>query len=240
LIDYLALRSFFWKKIAATAGEPASGVPCKILKPVAFPADNFDVTELCTPAVKEALALRKKANASSNSNSNSNSNNSSSSSSTPSSSVVAAAPAAAGAAASKAEIPAEEDELAAALRLSLGEAAAATAAAAAGGAAPAAAGAGPSSSSSTSASSNSESLLGAGIGPKFQGSYELFAVVTHKGRDSSSGHYMGWVRKAKASSEWLVFDDDSVSPTDTETVMTRLKGGGDEHMAYLLLYRALD
>jgi hypothetical protein len=36
-----------------------------------------------------------------------------------------------------------------------------------------------------------------------------------------------------------VFDDDAVSPTDTETVVSRLKGGGDEHMAYILYYRAL-
>ncbi len=29
----------------------------------------------------------------------------------------------------------------------------------------------------------------------FQGLYELFAVVTHKGRSADSGHYMGWVRR---------------------------------------------
>ncbi len=64
--------------------------------------------------------------------------------------------------------------------------------------------------------------------------------MTHKGRDSSSGHYMGWVRRVGGTKDdWLVFDDDSVSPTDTETVVSRLKGGGDEHMAYMLFYRAI-
>lgn len=68
---------------------------------------------------------------------------------------------------------------------------------------------------------------------------ELFGVVTHKGRDSSSGHYIAWVRKSHGGKEWLLFDDDSVTETDTETVTTRLKGGGDEHMAYMLFYRAV-
>jgi ubiquitin carboxyl-terminal hydrolase 14 len=38
--------------------------------------------------------------------------------------------------------------------------------------------------------------VSAGIGlPKdFQGNYELFAVVTHKGRSADSGHYIGWAR----------------------------------------------
>ena len=79
--------------------------------------------------------------------------------------------------------------------------------------------------------------LGVGLTESFRGQYELFAVVSHKGRDSSSGHYMGWIRQS--GKEWLVFDDDSVSPTDTETVVSVLKGGGDEHMAYMLFYRAM-
>jgi hypothetical protein len=35
-----------------------------------------------------------------------------------------------------------------------------------------------------------------------------------------------------------VFDDDHVSETSTEYVVSHLKGGGDDHMAYLLFYRA--
>jgi len=32
--------------------------------------------------------------------------------------------------------------------------------------------------------------VGPGLPPNFQGQYELFAVVTHKGRDAGGGHYM--------------------------------------------------
>ncbi|RYG44131.1 hypothetical protein EON67_12115 [archaeon] len=69
---------------------------------------------------------------------------------------------------------------------------------------------------------------------------ELFAVVTHKGRSADSGHYMAWVRAKQGSSTWYVFDDDAVSETDTEYVTSRLKGGGDDHMGYMLFYRAKD
>ena len=94
-----------------------------------------------------------------------------------------------------------------------------------------------------------ETLIGKGLPPKFQGKYELFAVVTHKGRDADGGHYMGWVKaehqgetaKIQESDEdnadWFVFDDDEVSPCKTEDVL-KLKGGGDWHMSYLNFYRA--
>lgn len=42
----------------------------------------------------------------------------------------------------------------------------------------------------------------------------------------------------REGSKWLVYDDDTVSETDTEYVTTTLKGGGDDHMAYMLFYRA--
>ncbi|KAJ8601751.1 hypothetical protein CTAYLR_006747 [Chrysophaeum taylorii] len=78
----------------------------------------------------------------------------------------------------------------------------------------------------------------------FMGEYDLFAIVTHKGRSADGGHYMGWVRQGtdddnddNNDAKWLVFDDDLVSESTTEYVMN-LKGGGDDHMAYLLLYRA--
>lgn len=105
-------------------------------------------------------------------------------------------------------------------------------------------------------------LVGPGLPPNFQGKYELFAVVTHKGRDADGGHYMGWV-KAEADSDmkmtpgqgqqqssaskigdtdednddWFVFDDDEVSSCKMEDVL-KLKGGGDWHMSYLNFYRA--
>lgn len=63
--------------------------------------------------------------------------------------------------------------------------------------------------------------------------YELKAVLTHKGRSSSSGHYVAWVRRdAKV---WLKCDDDDVTALHEEDVL-KLSGGGDWHCAYLLLY----
>lgn len=101
--------------------------------------------------------------------------------------------------------------------------------------------------------------VGPGLPADFQGLYELFAVVTHKGRDADGGHYMGWVkadnsdnRTAKSgddkkrekigdtdedNDDWFVFDDDEVSPCKTEDIL-KLKGGGDWHMSYLNFYRA--
>jgi len=92
--------------------------------------------------------------------------------------------------------------------------------------------------------------VGPGLPVEFQGQYELFAVVTHKGRDADGGHYMAWV-KAKSDArkvekiadtdeeneDWFVFDDDEVNPCKTEDVL-KLKGGGDWHMSYLNFYRA--
>ena len=94
-------------------------------------------------------------------------------------------------------------------------------------------------------------ILGPGLPPDFQGYYELFAVVTHKGRDADGGHYMAWVKsphqqpkdKSKKiadtdvmNEDWYVYDDDEVSPCKTEDVL-KLKGGGDWHMSYLNFYR---
>ena len=93
--------------------------------------------------------------------------------------------------------------------------------------------------------------VGPGLPANFQGIYELFAVVTHKGRDADGGHYMAWVKADRTGNkpvdkiadtdieneDWFVFDDDQVSPCKTEDVL-KLKGGGDWHMSYLNFYRA--
>lgn len=91
--------------------------------------------------------------------------------------------------------------------------------------------------------------VGPGLPDDFQGKYEIFAVVTHKGRDADGGHYMGWVKAEnqgqnnkiadtdEMNDDWFVFDDDEVSPCKTEDVL-KLKGGGDWHMSYLSFYRA--
>lgn len=71
------------------------------------------------------------------------------------------------------------------------------------------------------------------VGSNNSGYYELAAVLTHKGRSSSSGHYVGWVRKK--GDEWLMFDDDRVTAVPAEDIL-KLSGGGDWHCAYVLLY----
>jgi len=71
------------------------------------------------------------------------------------------------------------------------------------------------------------------IGSNNSGFYQLNAVLTHKGRSSSSGHYVAWVRRNQ--SEWLMFDDENVTPVTEEDVL-KLSGGGDWHTAYLLIY----
>lgn len=129
----------------------------------------------------------------------------------------------------------EDDELAAALRMSM------DGAAATGGA-----GAGAATGTSSSASAADSEPIGYGLPDGFTGLYELFAVVTHKGRSADSGHYIAFVRRNAAGADgkgdrnsWLVFDDDSVSEATTEWVIANLKGGGDEHMAHVNFYRAV-
>ncbi|KDO35757.1 hypothetical protein SPRG_18899 [Saprolegnia parasitica CBS 223.65] len=87
----------------------------------------------------------------------------------------------------------------------------------------------------TMSMANGRASAGIGLPLDFQGNYELFAVVTHKGRSADSGHYIGWARVK--DDDWLCFDDDNVSPCKTEDIQ-KLKGGGDWHMAYLTFYRA--
>jgi len=78
---------------------------------------------------------------------------------------------------------------------------------------------------------------GPGLKSDFMGIYELYGVVCHKGRDSSSGHYTAWIRQAPGSDKWWSFDDEQVCEQDTEGILN-LNGGGDWHMSYLNFYRA--
>uniref|UniRef100_H2UAX6 Ubiquitin carboxyl-terminal hydrolase n=1 Tax=Takifugu rubripes TaxID=31033 RepID=H2UAX6_TAKRU len=71
------------------------------------------------------------------------------------------------------------------------------------------------------------------MGSNNSGYYDLQAVLTHQGRSSSSGHYVGWVKRKE--DEWFKFDDDKVSVVTAEDIL-RLSGGGDWHIAYVLLY----
>ena len=72
---------------------------------------------------------------------------------------------------------------------------------------------------------------------KETGNYELVGVITHKGRSTDSGHYVAWVQYKGES--WLRYDDDEVTKVPIEEVLN-LRGGGDWHMAYYLIYRRLD
>jgi len=71
-------------------------------------------------------------------------------------------------------------------------------------------------------------LLVSDPGSSNSGYYELLAVLTHKGRSSSSGHYLGWVRHR--GNEWLKMDDDKVSVVLEEDVL-KLSGGGRVYSA---------
>jgi ubiquitin carboxyl-terminal hydrolase 14 len=71
---------------------------------------------------------------------------------------------------------------------------------------------------------------------KETGNYELIGVITHKGRSSDSGHYVAWIHQK--GDHWLKFDDDLVTKQSIEDILN-LRGGGDWHMAYYLIYRKL-
>ncbi|XP_063703561.1 ubiquitin carboxyl-terminal hydrolase 14 [Culicoides brevitarsis] len=71
------------------------------------------------------------------------------------------------------------------------------------------------------------------LGSNNSGYYQLEAVLTHQGRSSSSGHYVGWARQK--GDVWAKFDDDTVSQVTSEDIL-RLSGGGDWHCAYVLIY----
>uniref|UniRef100_A0A131XU62 Ubiquitin carboxyl-terminal hydrolase n=1 Tax=Ixodes ricinus TaxID=34613 RepID=A0A131XU62_IXORI len=70
-------------------------------------------------------------------------------------------------------------------------------------------------------------------GSNNSGYYELQAVLTHKGRSTSTGHYVAWIRRKE--DEWFKCDDDKVSLVSADEIL-KLSGGGDWHTAYVLLY----
>ena len=86
---------------------------------------------------------------------------------------------------------------------------------------------GDSSIAATAAQSSLDGLVNPGVPESFQGYYDLCGVVTHKGRDSSSGHYISFVRNDTGKDVWYAFDDDEVEITNSE-VVGKMKGGGDD------------
>ena len=69
------------------------------------------------------------------------------------------------------------------------------------------------------------------------GRYQLISVLTHQGRSSESGHYIGWVHKK--DDKWIKYDDSEVTMVTTNEVL-ELKGGGDWHMAYICFFKQLE
>lgn len=55
-------------------------------------------------------------------------------------------------------------------------------------------------------------------GSNNSGRYELAAVLTHKGRSTNSGHYVGW-GKLEGDDNWAIFDDDSVTAVKSKDIM---------------------
>jgi len=73
------------------------------------------------------------------------------------------------------------------------------------------------------------------IGSNNTGMYTLKAVLTHQGRSSDAGHYIGWSKTPDG--QWVKFDDDKTSVHELEDILA-LSGGGDWHTAYICLYEA--
>jgi ubiquitin carboxyl-terminal hydrolase 14 len=69
------------------------------------------------------------------------------------------------------------------------------------------------------------------------GRYQLIALLTHQGRSSESGHYIGWVHKK--DDVWIKYDDDKISYVNIADIL-ELKGGGDWPMAYISIYKRLE
>ena len=69
------------------------------------------------------------------------------------------------------------------------------------------------------------------------GRYQLIAILTHQGRSSESGHYIGWVNKT--GDKWTKYDDDVISTVNVSDIL-ELKGGGDWPMAYICIYKRLE
>lgn len=69
------------------------------------------------------------------------------------------------------------------------------------------------------------------------GRYLLISLITHKGRSSDSGHYIGWTMIK--DDKWVKYDDDEISYKNNQEIQ-ELKGGGDHHMAYICFYKRLE
>ncbi|EJD52075.1 cysteine proteinase [Auricularia subglabra TFB-10046 SS5] len=91
-------------------------------------------------------------------------------------------------------------------------------------------------------------VLRADVGASTTGLYELAGVVAHKGASADGGHYIAFVRRDAFESvapgeekpegeEWFKFDDEKVSVVNRDRIVA-LEGGGEDAVAYVLLYRS--
>ncbi|GAA5983336.1 hypothetical protein JCM11641_006037 [Rhodosporidiobolus odoratus] len=92
--------------------------------------------------------------------------------------------------------------------------------------------------------------LEADSGANVSGLYELAGIVSHKGASADGGHYVAWSAAARNKEsgepewdedpdkqEWFKFDDDKVSRVSRDKILG-LEGGGEDHSAYILLYKS--
>lgn len=212
---------FYWKETPDS--QDHAGVKCKVMKPVAFNG-ILDIYDFCSERVKKVLKARRDL-AMKLEEAEIEKKLNGSGGSDVAMEVDAGAGADAAAETTDVSMDEEDEDLKAALAMSMADGA-------------------------DDDDSPKDVVIGHGLPKEFQGKYELFGVVTHKGRDADGGHYMGWVKAEhqggdvqkitdtdEDNADWFVFDDDEVSPCKTEDVL-KLKGGGDWHMSYLNFYRA--
>jgi ubiquitin carboxyl-terminal hydrolase 14 len=200
------LNRFFWKLTPDSMDH--RGVNCKILRAVKFP-QTLDVFDLCDENLQQVLSVQRDAKIAKEFNTKNSTNNKDVEMSTTTTTTSSTSSNNNNNNNMDIVLSEEDAEIQRALALSLAP---------------------------PTLEPSAFDMLGSGIPVTFGGRYELVAVVSHKGRASNSGHYMGWTKQNNG--KWVCFDDEHPSECTWEDV-ERLAGGGDHHMAYLVLYRAL-
>eukprot|EP01088_Endostelium_zonatum_P003525 TRINITY_DN14733_c0_g1_i2.p1 TRINITY_DN14733_c0_g1~~TRINITY_DN14733_c0_g1_i2.p1 ORF type:complete len:480 (-),score=142.85 TRINITY_DN14733_c0_g1_i2:32-1402(-) len=71
------------------------------------------------------------------------------------------------------------------------------------------------------------------------GMYELYGILSHKGRSADGGHYVSWVKREDGKG-WLCYDDEDVIECSEDKIRDLTgRGGADWHIAYLLFYKSV-
>lgn len=254
LPKYLCVQfmRFFWKRAGSSApSSAAGGVKTKIMRKVTYPADNLDMMDYCTPAVRDELKRRRdearkaeddaleKRRKEMEGKADGEGEKGAGAKGGEGEGEGGAAAGGAGDGQTAMETGSadgdgmDEDELAAAIAASMSDIGVEADGGASSGSAPM----DGDGEGAAAAEAEPTDLVGVGLPDGFLGMYELFAIVTHVGRSADGGHYMGWVRQEGSKDGWLLFNDDVVEQCKTEDVLL-LSGGGDRDMAYMVFYRA--